>query len=244
MLLFNTLKKNYHRIATDYLKLLKYSESLYRSKTIKVAAFGRMTKLISQQKETLEYLESVRQHITRLPSINPTGRILLLAGFPNVGKSSFLNSVSNANVDVQPYPFTTRSIFVGQTTAFKLPWQVLDTPGVLDKPLAERNSIEMLSITALAHLKASVIYFMDPSEMCGYTVEEQLDLFESIKPLFTDKPLLLALNKCDQMRFADMSQERQDKIKELCTNKGNQFECWDLGALFAFKTSFYKYNLY
>jgi nucleolar GTP-binding protein len=28
----------------------------------------------------------------------------------------------------------------------------------------------MQSITALAHLKSCVIYFVDPSEQCGYSV--------------------------------------------------------------------------
>lgn len=203
------------------MKLLKYGDSLYRCKMLKVAAFGRMSKLIVRQKETLEYLESVRQHMTRLPAINPNERTILLAGFPNVGKSSFLNSVSNANVDVQPYAFTTKSIFVGMTSAFKLQWQVLDTPGILDKPLMDRNSIEMLSITALAHLKASVIYFMDPSESCGYSFDEQLELFKNIKPLFTDKPLLLAMNKCDEVKFSDLSQEKQDMVKDICESDGN-----------------------
>lgn len=55
----------------------------------------------------------VRQHLGRLPAINPATRTLILtgaaarargspSGYPNVGKSSFMNIVTNANVDVQP----------------------------------------------------------------------------------------------------------------------------------------------
>ena len=56
---------------------------------------------------SLNYLEEVRKHLARLPSINPFERTLLVTGFPNVGKSSFVNNITNANLDVQPYPFTT-----------------------------------------------------------------------------------------------------------------------------------------
>lgn len=45
----------------------------------------------------------------------------------------------------------------------------------------------MLSITALAHLRAAVIYVMDVSEQCGQTLEAQLNLFNNIKPLFANK---------------------------------------------------------
>ena len=44
---------------------------------------------------------------------------------------------------------------------------MIDTPGILDRPLEERNNIEMTAITALAHLEATILYFVDISEVCG-----------------------------------------------------------------------------
>lgn len=55
-----------------------------------------------------------------------------------------------------------------------LSYQVVDTPGILDHPLEERNTIEMQAVTALAHLQCCVLYFIDISEQCGYTIKEQV----------------------------------------------------------------------
>ena len=52
--------------------------------------------------------------------------------------------------------------------------KVIDTPGILDHALEDRNTIEMQAITALAHVRAAVLYFMDVSELCGNTIEQQV----------------------------------------------------------------------
>ena len=52
--------------------------------------------------------------------------------------------------------------------------QVVDTPGILDHSLEDRNTIEMQAITALAHLRAAVLYVMDVSEQCGYSIPQQV----------------------------------------------------------------------
>lgn len=65
--------------------------------------------------------------------------------------------------------------------------QVVDTPGILDQPLEDRNTIEMQAITALAHLRAAVLYVMDVSEQCGHGLQAQLELFRNIRPLFVGK---------------------------------------------------------
>ena len=100
-----------------------------------------MAGIIKRQKDPLAYLEQVRQHLARLPSIEVNTRTLILAGYPNVGKSSFMNKVTRADVDVQPYAFTTKSLFVGHMDYKYLRWQVIDTPGILDHPLEEMNTM-------------------------------------------------------------------------------------------------------
>ena len=49
-------------------------------------------------------------------------------------------------------------------------------------------------------LYRGVLYIVDASEQCGYTIKQQAELFHSIKPLFANKPLVIAVNKVDQRR--------------------------------------------
>ena len=83
----------------------------------------------------------------------------------------------------------------------------MDTPGILDHPLDERNTIEMQAITALAHLNACILFILDISETCGWSIEEQIALFTNIKPLFQGKPLVIVLNKIDLVKFGSLNKE-------------------------------------
>lgn len=211
----NTARHLIEQVAKDYVRLIKFGDSLFRCKQLKRAALGRMATIMRRNKDPLAYLEQVRQHISRLPAIDPNTRTLVLCGYPNVGKSSFLNKVTRADVDVQPYAFTTKSLFVGHMDYRYLRWQVIDTPGILDHPLEEMNTIEMQAITALAHLRSAVLYFMDLSEQCGYTVEAQVQLFNSIKPLFANKPTFLVINKIDVAKLEDLDDAKADLVRSI-----------------------------
>ena len=111
----NKAKSIVDHIASDYVRLLKYSDSLYRAKMLKKAALGRICTLLKKLKSSLSYLEEVRKHLSRMPVIDTNARTLIITGYPNVGKSSFINNVTNSNVDVQPYAFTTQNLFIGHT---------------------------------------------------------------------------------------------------------------------------------
>ncbi|KAK4544114.1 Nucleolar GTP-binding protein 1 [Oleoguttula mirabilis] len=211
----NTAKGLMETVARDYVRLIKYGQSLFQCKQLKRAALGRMATICKRLKDPLVYLEQVRQHLGRLPAIDPNTRTLLICGYPNVGKSSFLRNISRADVDVQPYAFTTKSLFVGHFDYKMLRFQAIDTPGILDHPLEEMNTIEMQSITAIAHLRSAILYFMDLSEQCGYSVQAQMALFQSIKPLFANKLVFIVVNKIDIMKPEDLDAETQAKLQEL-----------------------------
>jgi nucleolar GTP-binding protein len=94
-----------------------------------------------------------------------------------------------------------------------LRFQAIDTPGILDHPLEEMNTIEMQSITAIAHLRSAILYFMDLSEQCGYSVTDQIKLFTSIKPLFANKFVFVVVNKIDIMRPEDLDAATQEHLQ-------------------------------
>jgi nucleolar GTP-binding protein len=60
---------------------------------------------------------------------------------------------------------------------------------------------------------------MDISEQCGHTLEEQMKLFESIKPLFANKPLLIVLNKIDVVTIEELDADRKRVIDTLAEDK-------------------------
>ena len=90
--------------------------------------------------------------------------------------------------------------------------------GILDRPLEERNTIEMQAITALAHLQCCILYFLDISEQCGFSLDQQLHLFESIRPLFANKQVILVANKIDVLPYESLPAHHRKSIEDAARN--------------------------
>lgn len=69
---------------------------------------------------------------------------------------------------------------------------------------------------------------MDISEQCGHSLEEQIELFNGIKPLFANKPLLVVLNKVDVVRPEELGDEKQDLLKAF--DQEGEIRVYDLGV--------------
>ncbi|KAK8870742.1 hypothetical protein M9Y10_008629 [Tritrichomonas musculus] len=202
-------------VGRDYIKYLKYGDSAFRCKQLKKAALGRMCTACRRLSPSLQYLEEVRQHLQRLPAIDPAKPTIILSGAPSTGKSSFMNLITRANVEVAAFPFTTKSLYLGHTDWAYLPWQVIDTPGLLDRPLEERNTIEMTAVMAMVHLRAAIVFMLDISGTCGYTIEQQVNLFHSLNEIFSNRPVTIVLTKTDIIDPNSIDPEDKARIDSL-----------------------------
>ncbi|KAJ6692019.1 NUCLEOLAR GTP-BINDING PROTEIN 1 [Salix purpurea] len=84
-----------------------------------------------------------------------------------------------------------------------------------DRPFEDRNIILMCRITAMAHLGAAVLFFLDVSVSCGYSIAQQAALFHSIKSLFMNKPLTIVCDKTGLQSLEGISEEDMKLVMEI-----------------------------
>ena len=172
-------------------------------------AFARMADVMDQIRDDLRYIGDSRDQLKVLPDVQPDEPAIVIAGYPNVGKSSFVNRVTRASNEIAEYPFTTKGVQIGHFDRNHVRYQIVDTPGLLDRPADERNDIERQAVGALEHLADVVVFMLDPSGDCGYPLSVQLELREEVRELFGDDvPFLTVANKHD--RFEAVQAESVD----------------------------------
>jgi len=94
-------------------------------------------------------------------------------------------------------------------------WQIIDSPGILDHPIEEMNTIEMQSICSFAHLDACILFFIDLSESCGYNIEDQISLLKNTKSLFKNKPIIIVISKSDIENLNNTDNVKKSLINNL-----------------------------
>lgn len=183
---------------------------------IRKRAVARLSSVVHQIDGDLRFLNDIRNVLRKLPHVEDEFTVVI-AGYPNVGKSSFIRLVSSATPEVASYPFTTKGIIVGHRMTGRERMQFVDTPGILDRPAEERNAIERQALTAVVNLADVILCIIDASEHCGYPIEEQVRLIHEIESL-TDAPVVVVANKSDLVYFdgyLNMSTETGEGISEV-----------------------------
>lgn len=166
---------------------------------------GRCASLVDKLEDDLAFLNKARDKVRMLPTVHPEYPTVVIAGFPNVGKSSLLAALTKANPEIAAYSFTTKAANVGHIE-MRSPEgavsyvQVVDTPGLLDRPDIERNVVERQAVAALRHAADAVLFLIDMSEMSGYTIPEQETLLEQVRREMSGIPLVVAESKSDLAR--------------------------------------------
>ena len=176
-------------------QLVLQSKKAEDTLVVRKRAVARLASMVHQIDKDLHILNDVRNILRQLPHVEDTFTVVI-AGYPNVGKSSFIRKVSSADPEVASYPFTTKGIIVGHRIMGREKIQFVDTPGILDRPAEERNPIEKQALSAMMNVASVVLFILDPSEHCGYPMELQLNLLEEVKGM-VKSPVIVVANKSD-----------------------------------------------
>jgi len=184
------------QLEREYSKKFKRNPS-EKASSIQREAYGRIASVVNKIEKDLDFLDFAKSNLRNMPTIDFEATTIVIAGFPNVGKSTLLRQISGANPQVANYPFTTKGIQIGHTERHWKSMQIIDTPGLLDRPVLEMNDIELNAIVALEHLADAILFIFDGSETCGFHLESQYNLLKQIEKIFSEIPIIYLFNKMD-----------------------------------------------
>ena len=183
-------------LATNSIRGIKKAPNMTVIARFRSSFYGRFSSIIEDMDESLTFLREAREALKKVPQVSREMKIIIIAGFPNVGKSSLISKLTNLTPEIADYPFTTKSINVGMMKMGASIYEVLDVPGLLNRK--NHNTIERVALAAIENIGNLVVCMMDPTEECGYRLEEQQKLCDSLKDL--GKNVLIVENKIDVER--------------------------------------------
>jgi nucleolar GTP-binding protein len=197
------------RLEREHIRRLRAVSSLDGPSAIRRQAYGRISSTVRRASDHLAILRDAEGKLADFPSIFIEMSTIVIAGYPNVGKTMLLRRLTGSEPKIAPYPFTTKGLNLGYFERGYKRYQIIDTPGLLDRPLEERNPVERQAIAALRHLADVVVFMLDPSGTYGYDFERQLHLLEDIRKTFSN--VIVVINKTDLL-----DEQRVREVQELC----------------------------
>ncbi|MFW6038545.1 MAG: NOG1 family protein [Candidatus Saliniplasma sp.] len=196
----NWAKRRTKRILMESARNLMKKETLDEMERVRRQAYGRTSSILNQIDEDLKFLAECRKKLNSLPDIRTDIPTVVVAGYPNVGKSLLVSKISSGKPKVAVYPFTTKEVGIGHFQVERHKCQLLDTPGLLDRPNEKRNDIEKQAVNALESLADLILFLYDPSGTCGYPLKDQEALAEELKDSFPDINIIEVDNKSDILK--------------------------------------------
>jgi len=189
--------RNAKRIYSEYRDLIKNSDDPAEIKQYFRQSVGRLLSLYKRRDRLFSSVKKGLIELCKLPDVSGDFNVII-SGMPQVGKSTLLSKLTRAKPEISPFPFTTKTVITGHIIVE--PYgriTIIDTPGLLDRPLEERNIIEMKAILAIKHLADMILYVFDVNPHSYYMFDEQLKVFESIRREMSGVEFMVLINKID-----------------------------------------------
>lgn len=186
-----------HEVGKSAMGQLKRARSPSAAAAARRSFFGRSSSLVREADGDLFTIAEMREKMKDLPTADPTVPTVVLAGYPGVGKSTVVGMLSSAKPEIRSYPFTTQEIVIGHYRTRGSIIQMVDTPGVLDRPLSDRSKTELLAISAFGQLADVIAFLVDVSEANGFSLATQRNLYDDLSRTFLGKTILVSFNKAD-----------------------------------------------
>ena len=130
-----------------------------------------------------------------------------LVGLPNAGKSTFLAATSNARPKIADYPFTTLIPQLGVVGIDRTEFVLADIPGLIEGAHLGKGIGDQF----LGHIErcAVLLHLIDgTSEDVAADYQVICNELEAYGMGLTDKPLVVALNKCDALDDEEIAERK------------------------------------
>jgi len=195
--------RNIRSLGRQFILRLRKCSDMDQPKALRNQFYGRVASIVKQINKDLLILDECRKSFRRYPVIKTGIPTIVIAGFPNVGKTTLLSKLTGASAEIQAYAFTTRKINLGYVTGEKeekrkkRKLQILDVPGTLNR-FNKMNNIEKQAHLCLKYLAQEIIYVFDPTE--SFPMDQQIALYKKIKKDFPDIPIIAFLSKRDLVK--------------------------------------------
>ena len=197
---FDLLRRSVVRVGKEASAEAANAETMKDAQDLAAQGIASVQEAFEDESDALLELIETAQRLRRLPRPVNEEPVLVLVGMPNVGKSSLVSATSTGTPEINDYPFTTRRLKMGHVIGDSgYRYQVMDTPGVLDRAEDERNPMEGLTLAAVEHLPSAVVFVMDLSGTSGKLSAPllQLGVREQVRARYPDRPWLDVRSKAD-----------------------------------------------